>query len=259
MEEIHNEVALAPWTYRSEGPYRVIACTASDYELIALHGGFTMAEAMEWFVRFQIGPMAERAAGVIDVNEQIVVGYRALTADPADTGWFGTAEGFAELARHQPPIVVLGWELQARDDGSRRRPAGRGAVMRVEFAADVPGKLVSINETSGKQWYAWMKEKEVWLQAGYVYGLQWRRELRELRVPTPLQERATLAIDFDVRQNRRRDGHNYTGTVIKWFVDGMVTARLFADDSSEHLEVRDPTFSVRPRGEILMRVTLEMP
>ena len=128
----------------------------------------------------------------------------------------------------------------------------------VSFAADLPGKLVSINETSGKHWATFGKTKEVWIQAGYVYGFQWRRELRELRVPTPLRDRATVAIDFDVRETRRRDGHNYSGTVVKWFVDGMVTAKMFTDDSSEHLEVRDPTFSVRPRGRQMMRVTLEM-
>lgn len=129
--------------------------------------------------------------------------------------------------------------------------------MKVVFTAVMPTKLVSINETAGKAWYAWSRKKEAWVQAGYVYGLQWRRDLFKLRVQTPLEQRATVGLDFDVRERRRRDGHNYTGTVVKWFIDGMVIAKVFADDSSEHLELRDPTFSVRPKGGPEMRFTLE--
>ena len=114
MEEIYNEIALAPWGYRSEPPYRVIATGVPDDALIAFHEFDTLPEAMAWFVRFQIGPMAERAAGVVDSNQAVVLGYRA---DKEDATWFGTEAGFAELARHHHPVIVLDWELQARDDG----------------------------------------------------------------------------------------------------------------------------------------------
>ena len=126
----------------------------------------------------------------------------------------------------------------------------------MNFAVTLPGELVSINEVTGKGWPSVYRVKEAWRNAGYYHGLEMRRTLRQNRVHTPM-ERAVVSFDFDVRQNRRRDGHNYTGTVVKWFIDGMVIAKVFVDDSSEHLEVRDPTFSVRPQGQGEMRVTIE--
>ena len=112
MSEIHNDYAVPPWNYRSEPPYEVIATAPADDTLLAWHEFKSLSEATAWFVRFQVGPMSERVAGVIDGHKQILVGYWA----PGEEGaWFGTEEGFAELARHHPPVVVLDWELQARD------------------------------------------------------------------------------------------------------------------------------------------------
>jgi Holliday junction resolvase RusA-like endonuclease len=44
---------------------------------------------------------------------------------------------------------------------------------------------------------------------------------------------------------RRRDPHNYTGTVVKAVVDGMVRAEYWPDDTPEWVRVMDPWITVR--------------
>lgn len=47
---------------------------------------------------------------------------------------------------------------------------------------------------------------------------------------------------------RRRDPHNYVGTVCKAIVDGLVTAGVFPDDTPEWVTVTEPTLRVgRPQ------------
>lgn len=50
----------------------------------------------------------------------------------------------------------------------------------------------------------------------------------------------------------RRDAHNYTGTVVKAVVDGLVRAGIVPDDTPEWVTVLDSEFSIqRDRAEPL--------
>jgi hypothetical protein len=120
-----------------------------------------------------------------------------------------------------------------------------------------PTKLISINELQGRNWKYSGRTKEQWMNAGYYHGLELRSMFRAGKLNTPLEGKARVGFDFDVRQNRRRDGHNYAGTVCKWFIDGMVIAKVFADDSSDYVELVDSTFTPNPKGQLMMRVTVE--
>ena len=107
------ETMLPPWIYQPDPPFQVIAICGDDDKIIALHDFDTLPQAVAWFVRFNIGPMNGRHAGVLDANSQILVGYRRTD----QTEWFGTAIGFAELALHHDPLSVAIWEVEAQQGG----------------------------------------------------------------------------------------------------------------------------------------------
>lgn len=49
-----------------------------------------------------------------------------------------------------------------------------------------------------------------------------------------------MGVQIPVRGRRRRDPHNYTGTVVKAIVDGLVDAGFWPDDTGEHVTIVDP-------------------
>lgn len=73
--------------------------------------------------------------------------------------------------------------------------------------------------------------------------------------PAPITVQATLP--FATR--RRRDPHNYTGTVVKSMVDGLVSAGVVPDDTAEWVTVMDPVLVVvETRIHARQRVILEI-
>lgn len=122
-----------------------------------------------------------------------------------------------------------------------------------------PGKAVSINEVFGRSWQKQQANKKAWLEAGWAHGNEIKAALRRDKVITPLQRPATIRFSFSVVGERRRDAHNYAGTICKWFIDGLVLAKVFKDDSSEHLTLLDPTFQiVKHHAPKMMSITIEM-
>jgi Holliday junction resolvase RusA-like endonuclease len=66
---------------------------------------------------------------------------------------------------------------------------------------------------------------------------------------------STVQVSIPFSNERRRDPHNYTGTVVKWIIDGLVRAGVWADDNPKYVTVLDPvlvignevTVTIRPR------------
>lgn len=106
MSDGFVKIVPPPWGYQSDPPYRVIAGELPNDNLLALHYFDTLTEATAHFVRFHVGPIPLRSVGIVDVNDQLILGYRAMM-------WFGTAAAFAELARHHDPMTVAVWESQS--------------------------------------------------------------------------------------------------------------------------------------------------
>lgn len=106
----YREVMLPPWRYISEPPYRVAVVDTNTDRLLGLHEFVALDDALVFFVRFHVGPMIDRSVALVDVNEQIVIGYRATEKFQ----WFGTEGGFAALALHYDQMTVAVWEIDAR-------------------------------------------------------------------------------------------------------------------------------------------------
>jgi hypothetical protein len=131
------------------------------------------------------------------------------------------------------------------------------AVVQV-VALPQPAKVWSINEISGVHPMSVARIRSPWRDAGFWHagGLKW--VLGRSGISTPLERRAILQFDFDMKSYRRRDGHNYSSTVCKWFIDGLVMAGIFVDDSTDWIELRDPTFTVTRCRQMNMRLRLEL-
>jgi hypothetical protein len=59
-------------------------------------------------------------------------------------------------------------------------------------------------------------------------------------------EPVTIRLVLSFRQARRRDPHNYVGTVVKATVDGLVRGGLIPDDTPEWATVVEPTLVIQP-------------
>ncbi len=55
---------------------------------------------------------------------------------------------------------------------------------------------------------------------------------------------STVHVTIPFVTNRRRDSHNYVGTVVKAIVDGLVQQGFWPDDTPEYVTVIDPTLIV---------------
>lgn len=104
--------AIAPWDYQPSPPFQV--GSSASGQLLSRHNFETLQEAAAWFVRFQLGPIVERSAIVIDTHQQILVGYMCYPALHGPTQWFGTEVGFRELANWYDATMVGIWESEAK-------------------------------------------------------------------------------------------------------------------------------------------------
>lgn len=120
----------------------------------------------------------------------------------------------------------------------------------VDLTFTAPTTPLSINKAKGRHWAANKRLLEPWKDAAWVTA---RNALVQGLWPYPTNSRAiSVQVVLPFRGRARRDAHNYTGTVVKAVVDGLVRARLVPDDTPEWVTVLDPEFSIQPdRGEPL--------
>lgn len=114
----------------------------------------------------------------------------------------------------------------------------------IEFAA--PATVMSMNDRM--HWRPKAALTALWVEAAQVAGLQWRRRTRWKPKP------CTVQLVVPVRDNRRRDPHNYFATV-KPVVDGLVLAGVWPDDTPEWVRTIEPAIAV---GASLVAVVLEL-
>lgn len=116
-------------------------------------------------------------------------------------------------------------------------------VMQLRFPP--PDKPWSVNEIprNVKERIAQSHRKQQWRDTTTMLAKAGFRH-----VPKPLPPcRVQVWIPFPT--NRRRDAHNYTGTVVKAIIDGMVRAGLWPDDNPDWILVDD---SVPYKGDTVV-------
>ena len=103
---------------------------------------------------------------------------------------------------------------------------------------ETPADTPSVNETAGAHWGKHRAVKVAWQDAAYFYAVQHFGAVGPEGRQLPGRWLVRLGLSFPVR--RRRDPHNYVGTVVKWTVDGLVQAGLWPDDTPEFVQVAEP-------------------
>lgn len=110
----------------------------------------------------------------------------------------------------------------------------------------VPAHPLSINESNRLHWAQRRKRLHPWRQAAL---LAWRTQVDDWAL-SPVSISVTIPFD----RGARRDAHNYTSTVVKSIVDGLIEAGLCPDDTPEWVQVNDPTLVVDPNAEVLITI-----
>lgn len=116
----------------------------------------------------------------------------------------------------------------------------------VTLQFDPPDKPWSTNQdrnlhphTRHKKVNKWKQaSKDAWTAAGHP----------------PITGFVIVELEIPFTQNRRRDAHNYCGTVLKATIDGLVEAGAFEDDSTDHLGHREPV--LKKGGPVTVRLTV---
>lgn len=111
----------------------------------------------------------------------------------------------------------------------------------LEFRQPVPP--ISINALKGKHWAVSERATKPWGEATWAHL---RNHL--IRTGEARGRPVTVQVELRFRKPGRRDPHNYTGTVVKACIDGIVRAGLVPDDTAEYVTVLDPILTVVPRA-----------
>lgn len=97
-----------------------------------------------------------------------------------------------------------------------------------------PAKAVSINEVVSSHWRRTHDAKVTWRDTVFYLA-------KENRLPTLIAGRpCDIRFTIPVPDKRRRDPHNYVGSVCKWAIDGLVLAGCWPDDTAEFVTVLEP-------------------
>lgn len=120
----------------------------------------------------------------------------------------------------------------------------------LEFPA--PTKPLSIN--NGGHWAKKRRLLDPWKDAAWVTA---RNHLALstppfTAAPPPIPVTVQAVIPF--RGHRRRDPHNYTGTVVKAIVDGLVRAGVVPDDTARWVTVIDSQLAIIPAPKPLTAI-----
>jgi hypothetical protein len=92
-------------------------------------------------------------------------------------------------------------------------------------------------------WAVVAADKRAWQEAAFYAWKEHRLGLAGEALGKP----CTVTVHLGFHTNRRRDPHNYVGTVCKWIVDGLVMAGLWPDDNPEYVSLAEPVLVVHKR------------
>lgn len=111
----------------------------------------------------------------------------------------------------------------------------------IEISFPLPARPWSVNERL--HWSKAAALTSAWRHATHAHALSWRNK-NGAAWDAHQGRPGLVCVMIPFRDNRRRDPHNYSATVVKAIVDGLVDAGLWPDDTADWVTVADPTFTV---------------
>jgi hypothetical protein len=111
-----------------------------------------------------------------------------------------------------------------------------GQSNKVVFRYAAPAKPWSTNQDRNLNQYVRHELIHHWKQVTKYEFISYVNR-NDLRLPL---EPGVVTVAIPFSQNRRRDPHNYCGTVVKAVIDGLVLAGAWPDDTPEWVGHREP-------------------
>jgi len=108
-----------------------------------------------------------------------------------------------------------------------------------------PAEPLSTNAANRLHWAAKRKVTNPWRDLAIMVTRQALSAYAREREVWPTQA-VNIHVTLPFRTRRTRDPHNYTGTVVKALVDGLVRGGLIPDDSPEWATVLEPSLDIQP-------------
>jgi hypothetical protein len=131
--------------------------------------------------------------------------------------------------------------------------------MSVELRFPAPNRPLSINEANSmRHWAAKKRRLDPWKEA-----TQWAWKGAASYQWIVKGKPTLVEIELPFKEVRRRDPHNYTGTIMKTVVDALVTKKkageviwdgAWPDDTPEWVETAEPII-VQGGTEVVIRLT----
>lgn len=117
----------------------------------------------------------------------------------------------------------------------------------MEISFHPPCRPWSVNER--RHWASESRDRKLWKAITRL-----RAEDYLLRHAIPGLPPSNVKVFIPFYGAGRRDPHNYTGTVVKAIIDGLVAAGCWTDDTAEFVTVIDPVL-VETGGPVLVEVS----
>jgi hypothetical protein len=118
-------------------------------------------------------------------------------------------------------------------------------MTQIEFEFPAPTPAWSTNEDRQLNRYARNDRVALWKS---VTQLAWTSMCNREKRPRAVGYEGLVRIVIPFATRRRRDPHNYCGTILKSVIDGIVLAGGWPDDTHEYLEHLAPRLSVDTTG-----------
>ena len=113
-----------------------------------------------------------------------------------------------------------------------------------------PTKPISVNQLQGKHWTAASVAKNKWVNEGVKAGLEHTDDFDAFR-----GHRIEITVAIPFPDKRRRDPHNYTGSVVKALTDGFTrSGALVPDDNQTWVSIQDPVLYKGEEVRVRFRV-----
>lgn len=104
-----------------------------------------------------------------------------------------------------------------------------------------PEEAWSINQDRKIHWSARSRLKKAWKHTAWGYAIQAKGTAHPGFTHL---DPSLIRVLIPFSKAGRRDPHNYTGTVVKAIIDGLVLAGFWPDDTAEWVEVADPVLII---------------
>mgnify|MGYP000615105972 CR=1 FL=1 len=113
---------------------------------------------------------------------------------------------------------------------------------------NAPNRPLSENESRRLHWATRSKRLKDW---SLLTTMAWRKA-DQTDKDTLLNQKIQIKVQIPFTKNARRDAHNYVGTNVKTIIDALVKEGMVEDDTSEYVEVLEPTLSIDKLNEVII-------